>query len=336
MDRAAAFKEFCETAVPFHNTDEALAIFINKYPEPKPFDYIGQALCTKSDKFFGGNVALVDLERAMGDFIVAGNKLDAIKKALFYGKPYPKTDERYNRDCGRIADGWMTPIERGGNGQLWEQSQAIDIIHAIIGKATEAVEGMELLATTIKTKLFDTINAKEETFDGQWYDAILCNAIGITFEDGQRNNIDKLRKRFEKDGKFTEYDALNRDLTAEREVLEVRNIPHIMNSNSAYFTKQQAALSAAMPASPTAAQQAELAGAMGETAIGEPIMPEPEPEPSRKRAFIGSSPAAPVISDADFLRSVAQHMTYNDAPSEAVMKHRLIEIAVKLERLEKV
>ena len=185
-----------------------------------PFDYIGQALCTKSDKFYGGQVALDDLQRAIDDVIVAGNKLDAIKKALFYGKVYPRTDERYAKSCVDIAVDWFTPETQTTPAFMWHETAAIDIIHAIIGKATEAVEGLELLSRTIKTKIFDPVNAKEETFDGQWYDAILCNAIGITFEDGQRNNIAKLRKRF--GDKFSEYDAVNRDLGAEREVLEVK------------------------------------------------------------------------------------------------------------------
>ena len=51
-----------------------------------------------------------------------------------------------------------------------------------------------------------------------WYIAILCDEIETPFEEIWEKNIAKLKRRYE--GKFTEAKAENRDLKAEREILE--------------------------------------------------------------------------------------------------------------------
>lgn len=306
MDRAAAFASYTLTCSvdPFQNPVQFFREFEAANPEPKPFDFIGQAICTKSDKFFGEKVSYIDFMRIIGDCIVALNQLDAVKKALFYGREFPATPGHFET-CEKLPHGWRHFNEHDGVSYAYTDESAIDIMHAFIGKATEAGEGLELLNNTLRNEgTFDPINAKEETFDGQWYDAILCNAIGISFEDGQRNNIAKLRKRY--GDKFSAYDAMNRDLTAERATLEsVPDNPH---------------RGPAAPAIPAGADSAEVA-------------------PSRTRQFIGKQYIGPYpvnCGDADFLRTLAVSMSYNNSESEAVTKHRLHEIAMKLERLDKV
>ena len=100
-----------------------------------------------------------------------------------------------------------------------DDEKALNIIHAIIGKATEAGELLEALyATAYRGETFDVVNAGEEIGDGFWYDALLARACGLTFDGIQRTNIAKLRHRFP--NAFTEYDANNRDLFGERRILE--------------------------------------------------------------------------------------------------------------------
>ena len=65
---------------------------------------------------------------------------------------------------------------------------------------------------------FDVTNFKEEIGDGMWYDAIGLEAVDGTIAETQNTNIAKLRARFP--NKFTEYDANNRNLSAERKILE--------------------------------------------------------------------------------------------------------------------
>lgn len=190
-----------------------------------PFDFMGLAQCTKSDQFHGELVTRDELLQTIGAAIAILNKLDAIKKSLFYGRAFQLQDELQGAiTCAGIVQGWGKPhmvdgVRSPSIRELVPTDKAVDIVHAILGKATEDGELLELLNEVIRTGNFDPVNFKEEMFDGQWYDAVGCAAIGVTFEEGQRNNIAKLRKRY--GPKFSEYDANNRDLAGEREVLEV-------------------------------------------------------------------------------------------------------------------
>ena len=65
---------------------------------------------------------------------------------------------------------------------------------------------------------FDIVNLLEENGDINWYQAIMMDALGGDWEQILETNIKKLRKRFP--DKFTNEDANNRDLDAEREILE--------------------------------------------------------------------------------------------------------------------
>ena len=64
----------------------------------------------------------------------------------------------------------------------------------------------------------DVVNILEENGDINWYQAIMMDACGGDWGDILENNIEKLKERFPE--KFTNEDALNRDLDAERAILE--------------------------------------------------------------------------------------------------------------------
>ncbi len=96
----------------------------------------------------------------------------------------------------------------------------IDITHAILGIGTE---GVGEIADAFKRHIFygtelDTVNLKEELGDCMWYIQLLAVAIGCDLDEIMQTNIDKLRKRY--GDKFTEEAAVDRDLGAEREILE--------------------------------------------------------------------------------------------------------------------
>lgn len=95
----------------------------------------------------------------------------------------------------------------------------VEDIHAMFGLQTEIGE----LVDGYKRHIFygatmDRTNAAEEVGDILWYLAILMDKIGIDFEQCMVANIEKLRKRFP--DKFTEHEAVNRDLSAERKSLD--------------------------------------------------------------------------------------------------------------------
>lgn len=95
----------------------------------------------------------------------------------------------------------------------------LDNLHYILGMVTEVGE----LADAFKKELaygkpIDWVNAKEELFDIMWYVANFCRINDIDFEKGLDTNMEKLRVRYPE--KFTEKDAINRNLEKEREILE--------------------------------------------------------------------------------------------------------------------
>lgn len=193
-------------------------------------DYINEAIQTKSDQFHGELVSSSHVQAVVVGCIAYLQELDKIKKALFYGKEF------YHPTDGYTVESTQLFAALGGT-----REQDIDVLHAIIGKATEAGELLEALKLGMDGQALDRTNLMEELSDGQWYDAILANALGFTFEEVQQININKLRARFP--DKFTEYDAQNRNLGAERKVLETN--------------KSQEAAPAAPAATPWAAPEGE-------------------------------------------------------------------------------
>lgn len=175
-------------------------------------DYIAEAQQTKSSSFHGNMISKQQFIDILIQAITALRDLDVAKKALFYGKPNawlsPVNENTF--DCNTLDMQALSNSPHDG----------IDLIHGIIGKATEAGELLEaLFDSAIYGKKLDAVNVREEVGDGFWYDAIILKVLGETFEGTQKVNIEKLRARFPQ--KFTEYDAQNRDLSHERRILEV-------------------------------------------------------------------------------------------------------------------
>lgn len=174
-----------------------------------------EAHVTCSNSYHGDRIPLEYFAEVVSEAIAALEKLDGIKKTLFYGREtgVPAPLNEHAPTLARLPD-WIAT-----DGSEESQASAVNIIHGIIGKATEAGELLEALAATaIDGSTFDGVNAVEEVGDGFWYDAILLRALGSNFGEAQTVNIAKLRARFP--NAFTEYDANNRDLFEERKILE--------------------------------------------------------------------------------------------------------------------
>lgn len=170
----------------------------------KPFNYQAEAEQTNSPHYHATKVPCVHFENVIMGAMASLGDLDDIKKAVFYGRELPQsTLDMFSRETR--LDQMFEPESK---------AMTVPLVHSIIGIATEAGELLEMF---LKPE-FDRINFIEEVGDVMWYLAIGLNAVGSTFEEAQRTNIAKLRKRYPE--KFTEYDANNRDLKAERDVLE--------------------------------------------------------------------------------------------------------------------
>lgn len=170
-------------------------------------DYIKQAAVTCSDEYHGDLVPLGTFNHALGEFMKAGNGLDTIKKSLFYGRGN--------------AFSWKIGKEPDCSQAASKVTQ--DVMHGVLGVATEAVELIEALVKGT----FDPVNIKEEVGDIFWYCAILARSCGFTFDEAQETNIAKLRERFSE--KFNAYEANNRNLAREREILETQKLAELAN-----------------------------------------------------------------------------------------------------------
>lgn len=162
--------------------------------------YIQDALKTLSPSWHGDKVALAQFKGRLNGAIDAANKLDQVKKTLFYG-----------RDNNLIAEGQL-----GCN--ALDARISNNFIHGVIGVFTEAGELLEALRDGFNNGKMDHVNIREEIGDLFWYVAILLNETGGTFEDAMQINIAKLKARFP--DKFEADKANNRDLVAERAILE--------------------------------------------------------------------------------------------------------------------
>ena len=155
---------------------------------------------TVSHKLYDENVSADEFLKTTLAFEGIGCKLDDIKKSLYYDKFDLNEDNQI---------GVFDIKERIG----------VDTLHGILGIATEGVELIQAINKAIVTKEeFDVVNMKEEIGDIMWYIALLCNTHHIDLKQVMQTNIDKLKQRFPE--KFTTSHANNRDLIAERIILE--------------------------------------------------------------------------------------------------------------------
>lgn len=91
-------------------------------------------------------------------------------------------------------------------------------LHMIVGMVTESSE----LADAYKKhfaygKELDVVNVEEEIGDLLWYVANFCTMMNFDMSNIMQKNINKLEARYPE--KFTQEDAINRDLNKERNIL---------------------------------------------------------------------------------------------------------------------
>lgn len=171
-----------------------------------------------ADQYFNTSKYMEDADRTTGpDFhaelvppsvlldAIAGVRavsptIDAIKKALFYGKP--NEDLAFSQ---RIAEKGEYTVDK-------------DLIHSILGIYTEAAELMELLEDALRGKPVDEAKLVNEAGDVMWYQALLFKLLKTNFEEVGDKNIAKLRERYPV--KFSADLAVNRDEAKENTVFK--------------------------------------------------------------------------------------------------------------------
>ncbi|KGM36200.1 hypothetical protein P409_00240 [Inquilinus limosus MP06] len=109
-----------------------------------------------------------------------------------------------------LTDGGVIPTEYEGD---------VDLLHGVVGLATELGELITPLVNEwMKDEEIDRVNLVEEIGDLLWYQALVLKVLGSDFATASDKVVNKLRIRYPE--KFTEDQALNRNLEEERAVLE--------------------------------------------------------------------------------------------------------------------
>jgi hypothetical protein len=97
--------------------------------------------------------------------------------------------------------------------------QTIRLMHGAMGLCTESAELLDMLKKHIfYGKPLDFVNAAEEVGDNQWYAGLIIDVLKTTMDEILSCNINKLALRYPE--KFTDHHAINRNVDAERELLE--------------------------------------------------------------------------------------------------------------------
>ena len=119
------------------------------------------------------------------------------------------------KDCLRTESTQFCNLEDGAGIDYNKER----LLHACMGMQTETAEFTDALKKSLfYGKTLDTVNLKEELGDLLWYVSIAMDELGTTYEAEMQRVINKLKIRYPE--KFTEEDATNRDLVAERKLLE--------------------------------------------------------------------------------------------------------------------
>lgn len=193
-------------------------------------------------------VGAVSLHAALGAVVGIGDVMDQIKKNVFYGRPYDREKlEGAINAAGEALQflhatiqphgGFADPDQRHDIHRMTEKDgptgkaitidaaslKALDprIFHVITGIITEAAELAYALQLNVEGDKLDLVNVSEEIGDIAWYGfGIFPDASEIPPGQILDTNIGKLIKRFPE--KFDAYLAQqeNRDLAAERVILE--------------------------------------------------------------------------------------------------------------------
>jgi NTP pyrophosphatase (non-canonical NTP hydrolase) len=181
--------------------------------------YIADATRTES-KIDVVNTDVYTMIQIMRAFVAAGSLLDMYKKHIFYGKPINEADWHKHEEAIRDQTKWrlFPPTFYLADDKV-DLNVDPRIFHSIVGMATESTELVEALLKSIVTKAdIDTVNLTEECGDSLWYMSLLMDATNTDWDGVFNTNIAKLKKRYP--DKFTSDNAINRDIAAERELLE--------------------------------------------------------------------------------------------------------------------
>ncbi len=161
-----------------------------------------------------GSVELDLLHMDLGIITEIGEFLDIFKKHLAYGKPidYINVLEEASDQIWYLTN--KLRIEFSGDNEDYIKNQ--------LETAQYRCDNLPELYLSIEDVCESYLEFSKYVKDNEYQENIsfiysVCKALGLNLFDGLQKNIDKLKIRFP--NKFTQENALNRDLEAEYKVL---------------------------------------------------------------------------------------------------------------------
>lgn len=166
------------------------------------------------------NMLLALLEAA----VHVGEALDVLKKGVFYGKV---VDGVYVEVAVMRAWAALTKVSDPAvqNSVAYRPScVTMRELHALLGMVTETSELAEALLMALRGETpLDTANVLEEMGDLAWYQAVYLDEKNIALDSVLRITQAKLARRY--GTKYNDTGAVQRDLSAERAVIEQHTPP---------------------------------------------------------------------------------------------------------------
>ena len=156
----------------------------------------------------------IDLFKEM---LLIGIKGDMLKKVIIYGLD-PESED-YSVKLKKHMDA-IHKIETGElSEEVLSSEKFAKLFHYYLGINTESAEMIQVLLNwVLGVERIDNVGLAEENSDCCWYLARANEVLQTSFESIMETNIRKLAARYP--NKFTSESALNRNLDAERAILE--------------------------------------------------------------------------------------------------------------------
>jgi hypothetical protein len=171
------------------------------------FDYQAEAYKTCSPHWNPHNVEFDGLLRTLSQFVDLCGVLNVYYKLLLRGKTPDQV--------GMIAPAYDASL--AAHGGTFPASE-IDLVHAILGGASEIGELVEVALDMLEGKPADRVNVIEEVGDMRWFLNLALRWADCSDLQCEMTNIDKLHGRH--GSAFDIFRDANRDLERERASLK--------------------------------------------------------------------------------------------------------------------
>ena len=153
------------------------------------------------------------LTSCINGFILSTSAMDIMKKKIMYNSNPMKLLELDAKLAKEIKEFPSDFVEKISQDELLSQ-----LLHYSVGTITELLEIIMALGNAVKTGELDRANMGEELGDSLYYLSVMATRLGLPLESIMETNNKKLKARYP--NKFTEESANERDLEAERKILE--------------------------------------------------------------------------------------------------------------------